>query len=228
MLKKVKFVLLLMSLLITPSIVHSQTDDFGGIGSVSVSKNIGTFTSLSLEQELRMDRQLSSVSRSSTSVSADFTIARRLLKAELDYILMYRRNSNERYEYRHRFTAGFVGQYRIDRIALKLRTRGQATLRDEMRGDYGFNPKYVWRNRLAIEYNIRKSPFTPYISGEIFTPINGKQGFFMDSYRLIGGTEYKLSKKSSLDFQIRFDKDVQIAEPKSIIWGGIGWNYSFD
>ncbi len=210
---------------ITISNIKSQINDFGGIGSVGISKDVGSFTTLSFEQEIRMDRQLGSLSRSSTALSADFTIAKRLLKGEIDYILLYRRNSSERYEFRHRLAAGFVGQYRIDRLALKLRTRGQATFMDGTRGDYGYNPKYVWRNRLAIEYNIKKSPFTPYITGEIFTPINGKRGFFMDAYRLTCGTEYKLSKQSALDFQLRFDQDVQTASPKNIIWGCVGWSY---
>ena len=206
---------------------YAQLRDAGGIGSISVSKEISKVTELSFEQELRLDQGLSMLNRSSTSIGADFTIVRRLLKAEVDYILMYRREDFDLYEFRHRFTAGFVFQQRYSRFIFKLRTRGQTTLRDENRGDYKYNPRYVWRNRLQVEYNIPKSPFRPYISTEIFCPLNSDYGFFMDSYRLIIGTTYRFSKRSELDCQIRFDQDVQVANPKNILYTGIGWNYSF-
>ncbi len=205
----------------------AQLDDAGGIGSVSISKDLGKLTELSLEQELRFDKGLTDLRRSSTSLSADFTIVKRLLKAQLDYTLQYRRADEDQYEFRHRLSAGFVIQQRYNRFTFKLRTRGQATIRNENRGDYKYNPKYVWRNRLQVEYNIRKSPFKPYISGEVFCPVNSNNGFFMDSYRIIGGTKYSLSKQSTFDFQIRYDQDVQVAGPKNILYGGIGWNYNF-
>lgn len=207
--------------------INAQLHDAGGIGAVSVSKGIGKVTELSLEQELRFDKGMTSLNRSSTSVGADFTIVKRLLKAEVDYIFMYRRADYERYELRHRITAGVVLQQRVDRFTFKLRTRGQTTFRDESRGDYKHNPKYVWRNRLMVDYNIRKSPFRPYISAEIFCPINTDHGFFMDAYRLTAGTKYKLSKRASFDFQIRFDQEIQQTNPKNILYGGIGFDYAF-
>lgn len=224
--KKIAYIFLFFLFCISPN-TYAQLDDAGGIGSVSVSKEFGKITELSLEQELRFYKGLSSLNRSSTSIGADFTIVRRLLKAEVDYVLMYRREDIGQYEYRHRLTAGFVVQQRYNRFIFKLRTRGQATLRNENRGDYKYNPKYVWRNRLQIDYNIRKSPFRPYVSAEIFCPINTNYGFFMDSYRLVAGTKYSLSKQSELDFQIRFDQEIQVANPQNILYGGIGWSYSF-
>lgn len=221
-------IILLVFFLFFTTAIFAQLHDAGGIGCIGVSKNIGNFTKLGLEQELRFDRGLSSLQRSATSLSADFTIVRRLLKAEIDYSLHYRRENEKQYEYRHRFSAGFVVQQRYARFIFKLRTRGQATLRNENRGDYKYNPKYVWRNRLQIEYNIRKSPFRPYVSAEIFCPINSDYGFFMDAYRIVAGTTYSLSKRSELDFQIRYDQDIQVASSSpNILYGGVGWSYSF-
>ncbi|NDV46671.1 DUF2490 domain-containing protein [Paludibacter sp. 221] len=207
--------------------LKAQLYDAGGIGSIALSKELGQFTELTLEQELRFDRGFSSLNRSSTSIGADFTIIRRTLKAGVAYDLHYRRNSSNMYEVRHRISASVVGQYRYERFIFKLRSRAQATIRDESSGDYKYNPKYVWRNRLMVEYNIRRSPFRPYVSGEIFCPLNSDYGFFMDSYRLTIGTEYSLSKRSSLDFQFRFDQDIQQADARNILYGGVSWNYSF-
>lgn len=214
---------LILLLISTPA--FTQLNDVGGIGTFELSKSIGEFTIISAEQEFRFDHHFTSFNRSATSVNADFTILNRVLKAEVAYILLYRKDNSNFYEFRHRVNAGLVGQYRIDRFIFKLRTRGQATFLDGDIQEVSFNPRYVWRNRLAVEYNIRKSPFKPYITGEIFTPINGKKGFFMDAYRLTVGTKYKVSKQSSLDLMLRFDQEVQVSNPQNILYFNLGWSY---
>ena len=175
--KHFKNYIFLLVFLLFNRFAFAQLNDIGGIGQFELTKDIGKFTSLSAGQEFRFDRSFTSLDRSATSVEADFTIIRRVLKAQTSYILHYKRNEYDRYEFRHRVNASLVGQYRIDRLILKLRTRGQVTFLDDERREINFNQRYVWRNRLAIEYNIRKSPFRPYVTGEIFTPLNNKRGF---------------------------------------------------
>ncbi len=108
---------------------------------------------------------------------------------------------------------------------LELRTKGQATLRDETKGDYKYNPKYVWRNQLELSYTIFGSPLKPYISAEIFCPLQSKYGFYMDGFRAILGLKYRVSQRNSIDFRLRFDQDIQQANPLSMVYGVVGWNY---
>lgn len=218
------FCLLVLFMFVNTS-SFAQLRDVGGIGTFELSKGVGQFTTLSIGEELRFDQTFTSLNRSNTFIGADFTILDKILKTEVIYSLLYRRNTPDFYEFRHRIHVNVVGQYRIDRLIFKLRTRGQVVFLDGERQEVSFNPQYVWRNRLAIEYNIRKSPLKPYITAEIFTPLNGKKGFYMDAYRLTTGTKYKVSKQSSLDFMLRFDQDVQVSNPKNILYFSVGWDY---
>ncbi len=218
-------ILLLISIgLILPDFLFAQNSDHGGIGSLSLSTDLGRSWDAKLEQELRLNQNFRTLDRSLTSIGVDYTIIKKLLKASLDYNFIYQRQ-NEYYEIRHRSSVALASQLSIGSFDLELRTKGQATWRDESRGDYQFNPKYVWRNKLECAYSIFGSPFKPFLSGEIFCPLNSENGFYMDGYRVIIGGKYKLSKHTALEVFLRYDQDIQQTNPQNIMYGGIGWNY---
>jgi len=218
-------ILLLISIgLVLPGFLFAQTSDMGGIGSLSLSTDLGRSWDAKLEQELRVNQNFRMLDRSLTSIGVDYTIIKKLLKASLDYNFIYQRQ-NEFYEIRHRSSAALAAQLSISSFDLELRTKGQATWRDESKGDYKFNPKYVWRNKLECAYSIFGSPLKPFLSAEIFCPLNSENGFYMDSYRVIAGAKYKFSKHISLEAFLRYDQDIQQPNPHNIVYGGIGWNY---
>lgn len=203
----------------------AQLSDIGTLGSISFSKEINRYIGTTIEQELRFDQLSTSLNRSATSIGADVTLIRRFLRAQFDYDLLCRVNNQINYEFRHRSSVGLLAQYKYNRFNYRLRTRMQATFKDETRGDYKFNPSYVWRNKLELRYDVFGSPFTPYLYGEMFCPVNSKHGFFMDGYRLSFGTKYKVSKRNVVDFQLRFDQEIQQADPRNILYCCVGWNY---
>lgn len=218
--------ILIVSLItfVIPFGVFAQTNDAGAIGSVSVSKDIGRFADLTLEQEFRINKNFTTFDRSLTSLGLDYTVIKKYLKAELDYDFIYQ-NQVDYFEIRQRASLGLNTQIELNSFDFKFRTKGQLMWRDEMRGDYNFNPKYTWRNRIECVYNIFGSPVKPYVSGEIFCPLNGANGFYLNGYRAILGVKYRLSKRDAIDFMLRFDQDLQQANPQRIIYGGVGWSY---
>ncbi|NDP20983.1 MAG: DUF2490 domain-containing protein [Paludibacter sp.] len=210
--------------LLIPFSSSAQTNDFGAIGSVSISKDFGRFSGAKLEQELRFDQNVSSFNRSLTSLGINYSLLRKLLMAEMDYDFIYQ-HKKDRYEFRHRATLGLSSELKLRTLEIGLRTRGQSTWRDELRGSYNYNPKYVWRNKLECAYDIFGSPLKPFISGELFCPINGAKGFYLDSYRATLGLKYRISRHTSVQVQLRYDQEIQQANPKSIMYAGVGWNY---
>lgn len=205
--------------------LQAQFSDIGTAGSISLTKDFNRNVGVSAEQELRFDQLSTSLYRSATSIGIDITLIRRLVHAQLDYDLLYLKNNDIFYEFRHRTSAGLLFQYKYNRLNYRFRTRIQATYRDENRGDYKFNPRYVWRNKLELRYDIFGSPLTPYLFGEMFCPVNSKYGFFMDGYRVSLGTKYKVSKRGELDFQLRFDQEIQQVIPEKMLYCCVGWNY---
>jgi len=209
---------------VAPVFSFAQTSDIGAIGSLSVSKDIGRSWGAKVEQELRINQNLGTFDRSLTSAALDYSIISKTLKAAIDYDFIYQ-NQIDYFEFRHRTSASLTAQKSFHSFNLELRTRGQATFRDESRGDYKFNPKYVWRNKLECTYTIFGSPIKPFISGEVFCPLNSEHGFYMDGYRAVLGAKYRVTKQTSLQFLFRYDQDVQQANPKSMFYAALGWNY---
>lgn len=204
----------------------SQRSDAGAIGSIRVSKDVGRNWDFQVEQELRFNQLLSVLDRSLTSLSVDYAIVPKLLKAGLSYDFIYQNKESE-FEYRHRGSLLLNAEVKSGLFDFNVRTLIQSTWRDEQRGSYNFNPKYVWRNKIECTYNIFGSPLKPSFSTEIFSPINGAHGFYADAYRLKLGLKYRYSQRQSIDAFIRYDQEIQQANPESLLYLGVGWNYKF-
>ena len=207
-----------------PCLLPAQTSDIGAIGSLSMTKDFGDKWDAKVEQEIRFNNNFALFDRSLTSVGVNYTIIRKVLKAVADYDFIYQRQIDY-FEIRQRSSVALSSQFKLNSFDFELRTRGQAIWRDESRGDFKFNPKYVWRNKLECTYTIFGSPVKPYLSTEIFCPINSVHGFYLDGLRATMGVKYRMSLHTSTVFFIRYDQDIQQANPKSIFYGGIGWNY---
>lgn len=205
--------------------LSAQLSDFGTVGTISLSKDIYRNVGVSVEQELRFDQLSTSLNRSATSFGVDFALVRRFVSAQIDYDLLYRRNNDAFYEFRHRSSLGLLVQYKCSGFNYRFRTRMQTTYKIENHGGKTFYPRYVWRNKLELRHPIFGSPLAPYLYGEMFCPINSIDGFYMDGYRVVLGTRYKVSKRNDIDFQLRFDQKIQQANPKNILYCCVGWDY---
>lgn len=219
----IQFLFILVGCFI-PNFVIAQVNDFGGITSFSVSKKIGRNAGAKIEQELRFNNHISTYDRSKTSVGVDYSLFRKKLNVELDYDFINQRN-NEYFELKHRVSFGLSTDYAFNKLEFDFRTRGQSTWRDNQRGDYKYNPKYVWRNKLGIAYDLFGSPLKPFASGELFCPLNGSEGFYLDGYRLTTGLKYRVTKRTVLQFELRYDQELQQSNSQNILYAGVGWNY---
>ena len=185
------------------------------------------FADLEVEQEFRFDNNMTSFRRSTTSLGFGYELVRDFLKINTGYDLICRDEENH-YEMRHRVSVALNAQRKYLRTDFKIRTRLQSTYRDENRGDYKFNPKYVWRNRMEVQYNFFKLPLRPYASGEVLCPVNSRHGLFADEYRLTLGCKYRLTRKNTLDISLRYDHEIQQVAPENILYLNLGWKYKID
>ncbi len=216
-----KLTLLLLSI---ASTANSQTQDAGGIASLAVSKSYGRNWGFKLEQEFRFNQNYSTYNRATTSLKATFNFLPKLLKAEGEYALIHQ-NRISYCEIRQRGSFGLSGKIEFRPFDISFTSKVQSTWRDNRTGYYKFNPKYVWRNKLECAYTIFGSPFKPYISGEVFYPVNTQYGAFIDGVRGIIGGEYRLNRRSSIELFYRIDQDIQKSNPLTMHYTGIGWQY---
>lgn len=201
-----RIVLLLAAVFLLTTSLSAQTsdDDWSAQLSVELSKKLSKQLSLSFEEELRMHHNLSEVERSSTALGLAYKPFK-FLKASLGYNLMY--NHYEKrgewlWEWRHRYHVSLAGDVSWNRFHFSLRERFQSTYRQSKNYQ---KPKNYLRSRLVAEYDIRKSPFEPYASVEMFYHIHqnpDKQG--IDRWRYQLGCQYKLNKKNTLELFYRY------------------------
>ena len=214
-------------LLILPLTVAAQEDDFGAILSGEVNMPLISRWDASFEQEFIFSNNLTNFSRSKSTVGADYSLIRKKLKAGFAYSFIRKEEDFSRFETRHRFALGFTYKEELKRnLTLSLRSRLQSTLRDESRGDYQVNPKYYWRNRLQLNYQMPRLPLRPEVSCEFFYPLNREVANLIDAWRFTAGMEYQWNKRNAVSLYYRFDREQNVPNPLRTYSVGLGYVFS--
>lgn len=226
---------------------RAQNSDFGVWSSLEVQKKILPGFDASLEGELRTRDGLKNVERWVVSPSLSYRLWP-FLKADVGYTYIYKRQPFEwtkkgnyipaYWSPRHRFTVSLTGSYTWNRLEFSLRERYQFTHRKALSvpkydGDTGKRKsdeeisaknRSMWRSRLQVAWNIRRSPFTPYASCELYHDITN--GWALDKTRWTVGTEYKLKKNHVFDLFYRYQDNADDDEAGGHALG-VGYKFKF-
>ena len=209
-----------------PLLGQERETDLGAIFSVRLNKDLNRFFGLSFEEEIRLLTNNAGFDRLKSDIGIDYTIVKGL-KVGVFYNYIYVYNSDFLYESRHRYYANLSYKYGVNRkLTLTWRTRLQATYRDETRGEYKINPKYVLRNRLEAEYNILGTRWKPYLSAEATNTLNDPLGNEIYKLRFQGGTSFRLDRTTYLEFYLRADEYLTGQDPR-VISIGVGCKKNF-
>lgn len=222
-----KYSVFIVLLFISFSLLGQEREtDLGAIFTVRLNKDLNRHFGLSFEQEVRLLTNNTGFDRSMSSLGVDYTIVKGL-KAGVFYNYMYLYNSNFLYESRHRYYANLSYKYGVNRkLTLAWRTRFQGTCRDESRGEYKINPKYILRNKLEAEYNILGTRWKPYLSAEAANTLNDPLGNEIYKLRFQGGTSWRWDRTTYLEFYLRTDEYLTGQDPR-VISIGVGYKKNF-
>ncbi len=229
----------------------AQSDDnsteCGVWTSAEVKKKLAPGLSASVEGELRTTDGVGEIDRWALGAALAYKLCP-YLKADVGYTYMQSHKGGtltnsgnyevERYwSPRHRLAAALTGKYNIGRFELSLRERYQWTHREAMTvskykvtngkektKDISAKTTNMLRSRLQVAYNIRKSPFTPYLSCEFYHNLG--EGCAIDKTRYTMGTDYRLSKHHALEGFLRYISNADDDEPGGAVLG-VGYKYSF-
>lgn len=218
---------LTLGLFLLPLTGVAQEDDFGAILSGEVNLPLISRWDASFEQEFIFSNNLTNFSRSKSTVGVDYSLIRKKLKAGFAYSFIRKEEDYSWFETRHRFTMGLTYKEEIKRnLTLSLRSRLQSTLRDESRGDYRINPKYYWRNRLQLNYQMPRLPLKPEVSCEFFYPLNREVSNLIDAWRITAGMEYQWNKRNAVSLYYRVDREQNVPNPLRAYSVGAGYVFS--
>lgn len=226
---------------------YGQSDDFGIWTSAEVQKKLFPGFDVSLEGEFRTRDGVQTVERWSGSAGLSYKVFR-WLKASAGYTFINyyhpmetTKKGNyipEYWQARHRVNLSLTGKVDWHRFTFSLRERWQYTYRPSQSvpkfdGDDGSaksdeyisgKGKNVLRSRIQVGYNIRKCAFNPYASCELYHSLNDDVAF--EKLRWTVGTEWKLSKKHSLDFYYLYQNKADEDEADGHVIG-VGYSFKF-
>lgn len=223
---------------------QSTHDDFGVWTTVEAKKDINKKFDISAEVELRTQDNSQAIERWTIGLGASYKLLS-WLKADAGYKFIDKQQLEEvtkkgniisdYWSPRHRVYASLTGKYKIGRIEFSLRERYQFTHRNEKsvaKWDNDGSPKEdelvkskdesALRSRLGVEWDLRKSPFTPFASCELHNIIS--DNWELEKIRWIIGTKYKFDKKHSIEVSYIF-QDINYAYDDHIL--SVGYSFKF-
>jgi hypothetical protein len=203
--------------------LKAQVKDAGLWTSISIETKVSKKLSAGLTQELRFNENISELGTAFTDVGLSFKVSKRLQIA-----------ANYRFTQKHRIDGNYNLKQRlyIDVKYAKKIKPFQITLRSRLQDEYSQpahsaddgTPQHHVRNKLNIEWDLDK-PYKPYLSVELFSPLNYPREYLFDNIRGAAGIEYALTKKQKIDLFYMVQEELNVSRPEIDFIIGIGYSF---
>jgi hypothetical protein len=197
--------------------------------------------SLSLEEEARMRNNFCTFDRLYSTFDISYKVNSYFkFGGTYSFIVLYQDGRKKTdyvpyWDLRHRAVAYATGSISFNRFTLSLRERFQATFRTDSLYNENevVNPKMYLRTRLKLEYDFFSKPLKPYLSVEMFNPLNQTKytNQWIDEMQYRLGLEWRLDAFNTLEFFYMFDHsfgndvDVKSKKDKVIITPETEYNH---
>lgn len=169
--------------------------------SLEVKREVIKDLSVSLKQAYRMEENISQTSSWFTQLTATYKQSK-----YLRFSSAYRYRSNQEGN-RSRVHGDVVLRYKKKRYTTTLRSRFQRRFESDL------NHQDYFRERLKIEYNVRKKPINPYIATEWFYRFT-YTGNQWETARWDVGVEWKARKRTYLSAYYRNEREFNVVRPE--------------
>lgn len=218
------FFLLVLLFVSVPA--KSQTEKSIRVGApltLELEKELSRNLSLILEEEIRLENNGIGFNRTATSLGFDYSLFDKKLKVGGFYTYIYLYNNDYLFESRHRLYLNMSYKETFEPFTFMWRGRLQSTFRDENRGSYNVNPKYVLKNKFEVSYTIFGSPIKPFASVDFSNYINNPdQNFELTRIRYSSGVNWRLNRTNYIELFLRFDQRTDRRDPDYL---GLGATY---
>jgi len=199
-------------------IAAGQTNDAELWSGVSIKKKITKDITGSLEQQVRLDQNISSPKNIFTEARVSYRF-NKIFKYSVSYRFINRNQVEDGYVTGNRFTGDLRVRYKMKPLVFTYRNRMQREYRMEELGVRQINYN---RNKLALALDLDKK-FSPYISFEIYYHLN-KEEFNKNRYTV--GVDFDLKNRNELSVFYRLQQDYNVNNPVNAYIIGIGFSHS--
>lgn len=205
---------LFLFLLIFASSAKAQDveNEFQSRTSVSLSTKLMKNLKLSFNPELRFDDSFS-IDKTVLEGAASYKLFKNFsLGAGYRFYSNKRETKSTEYYSRYAFNLKYKKSFNRFKPSLKI---SYANFSNDSESD-------VMRYKAAVQYDIKKSKFTPYAGVEAFQKISGSD---LEKMRYFIGTDYKICKKNYININYKFDYFQNEYKNKHIV--SIGYKLKF-
>ena len=203
--------------------LKAQVNDAGLWTSVKIETKIVKKLNASIVQEFRFYENITELGAYYTEAGLDYKINKHF-QVEVNYRFSHKRKVENYYSIRHRLGIDLKYSKKIKPFELKYRARFQNQYEDIGRSKDGGVAEYYLRNKLNLQWDLKKA-YTPYVSVELFSPLNYPRYFAFDNFRSMAGIEYAFTKHHKIDVYYMIHKEVNMSQPYTYYVIGIGYIY---
>ncbi len=220
--KSVWKIVLIFSGLLSGLHASSQVQDANLWLNVSVEKKIIPTLSVSINQEFRLNENITELGTFFTDIGLNYKI-NKYLRVSASYRFINKRRLDDSYSIRHRYYFDLVVRKKFNPVTLSFRTRFQSQYNDVLSSEDGKIPEYYSRNKLTVKVDAGNH-LSPYVYAELFSPLKRPFDIFMDNMRYCVGVEYEINRMNTLDVFYIFQKECHVKNPETDHIIGIGYS----
>lgn len=202
---------LLLVVLLWSANVLGQYRDAGLWTSFSMQGNVNKRLSLSVSPELRLNENITEISRSFIDYGAQYKLHKYLFVSAT-----WRgglANTGEYFETRRRLQLGLGTRHKTDFFTVSFQSRGQLSFNpNSAETDIDFTT--TWRNKIAVKYTaVKKTDFST--SFELFHRQGRVQNLELTDWRWTASVERKINKRNFLEIGYLIQKNM-VKSPQEI------------
>ena len=204
----------LLLLFICSLSAYSQQNDFQSWNSIKIGKKIYKRTNLSVKEGIRFRENSSLISKNFTDVK----ISHRIKKTDFEVSVGYRFSNDFDLDFssenKHRYYSDFSSKYKYKRFKISFRDRVQ------YQGNIsGFST--LFRQKVDVSYNVRKTPFEPFLQFEFFMNMNEE----FEKLRYTIGFSQPIFKDLNADLFYRIQQTLNTDNPENMFIIGTKLSY---
>lgn len=205
----------------------SQNNDFESWNSLELETDITKRLSFSVEQELRLNNNATSLSDYVTQAGFSYEL-NNYIRLKGYYRFALKSDDDFQQEYEQRIIGDLWSRYEWERFSFYCRLRYQMSFIPEQYAELGMETEQHFRQRFSLKYNVPKTPFTPFFEAEYYYILSHPIENYFDKSRYTLGFEHPVIK--NLDAEVYFRYQQRRAITKKALDSyilGIGFTYEF-
>jgi hypothetical protein len=213
--------ILYLSALLCVSAVYGQEKDAGLWTSFSIETKVVKKLTAYMEQGFRFNENISELGTIYTEAGLDYKLSKHF-EAVAYYRFIQKRQVEDYYSYTNRFSVAVKYEKKLKPYQVRFRSSFQDEYSDIGRAADGGIPIYYLRNKLSLSRDMDK-PYSPYVSVELFSPLNYPRTCAFDNIRIAAGVEYAITKHHKIDLYYMIQKEMNVSNPETDFIIGFGY-----